>query len=121
MTQEQKQFIIKALQCGVPALSEEYIAALEEAVRISETKQEDLKGAEDFQILDRVIYEITLKTLRASYPMPFMAEEYIRAYAETVNACAAKFQENAKAREEREKAEMGREEDNPTDKTKKSA
>lgn len=102
MTQEQKQFIIKALQSGVPAIAQEHIAALEEVVRVAGAKQEELNGAEGFQALNQEILNVTFKVLQAS--APYMAREYINAYASDITACQNKFNENKTAREEKEKA-----------------
>ena len=103
MTQEQKQFIIKALQSGIPALAKGHIDALEELVQIDETKQEELEGAEDFKVLNQLIYENTISVLNAVYP--FMAQEFIFAYADAVRRCNAKFAVNVKVRLEKEEAE----------------
>lgn len=123
MTSEQKQFIIKALQTGVPALAEEYIAALEELTRLADTKQEELKGVETFTALTQEIFDVTIKVIQAS--APYMASEYLNAYNTAVNVCLAKFAESRKAREEKEKAEAEREahiaEESAADKKKKSA
>lgn len=103
MTEDQQQLVSKALQSGIPALAKEHIAALEEVVKLATAKPEELNGIENFQVLNQNIYENTIKTLSASYP--FMAGEVIQPYVETVQACQAKFAENIKAREEREKTE----------------
>ena len=103
MTQEQKQFIIKALESGIPALATEHIAALEEVVHISESKSEDLNGQENWNTLDQRIHANIINTLRSAYP--YMADEYIGAYFDAVNVCQSKFAENLKAREEKEAAE----------------
>lgn len=103
MTQEQKQFIIKALESGIPAIAKEHIEAFEEVARIEEATLEDLKGAEKFEYLNQTIYETTIKTLYAAYP--YMTADIVIPYGEAVKACNAKFAENIKAREEKEKAE----------------
>ncbi len=103
MTQEQKQFIIKALQTGIPALAKEPIEALEEVDQISNANQEDLNGMETFSLLTQEIFDLTIKAVAAS--APYMAKEYIELYVRAVNNCQAKFAENRKAREEKEKAE----------------
>ena len=103
MTQEQKQFIIKTLQSGIPALAETHVQAFEEVVRVSEAQQEDLNGQEGWQVLNEVYHNNIINTLLAS--VPFMANEYIASYIEAVNAGQAKFAQNAKVREEKEKAE----------------
>ena len=118
MTQEEKQFIIKALQTGIPAIAKEHIEALEEVDRISNAKQEDLNGEEKFTLLNQEIYDVTLKTVYAS--APYMAKEYASAYFTAVCACKEKFEENRKAREAKEAAEKP-EEDPVADKKKKSA
>ena len=109
MTQEQKQFIIKALQTGIPAIAREHIDALEEVARIADTKQEELNGQEMFALLNQEILDVTIKTIRAS--APYMAEEYLTAYQTAVNVCLVKFDENRKAREEREKADAEKSEE----------
>ena len=121
MTQEQKQFIIKALQTGIPAIAKEYIEALEEVARIADTRQEELGGIETFACLNQEIFNVTLKVIQAS--APFMASEYVNAYNTAVNVCLAKFDENRKAREAKEKAEAEKEKvmEMPDDKKKKSA
>ena len=121
MTQEQKQFIIKALQTGCPALAQEYISALEEVTHIADTKSEELNGQEQFQILNQEIFDVTVKVLRAS--APYMAFEYINAYNEAVNICNAKLSENRAAREAKEKVEAEKEKivEIPAAKKKKSA
>ena len=121
MTQEQKQFIIKALQTGCPALAQEYISALEEVTHIADTKSEELNGQEQFQILNQEIFGITIKVLQAS--APYMAFEYINAYNGAVNVCNVKFAENRTAREEKEKAEAEKEKpkEKPTDKKRQVA
>ena len=114
MTQEQQQFIIKALQTGIPALAQEYISALEEVARIADTKSEELNGQDQFQILNQEIFDVTIKVLQAS--APYMAFEYINAYNDSVNVCNVKLAENRTAREEKEKVK-----EMPADKKKKSA
>ena len=103
MTQEQRQFIIKALQTGIPTLAQEYIAALEEVDRISNAKQEELNGVETFSALNQEIFDVTLKVVAAS--VPYMATEYNNAFVRAINVCQAKFNVNVKAREDKEKAE----------------
>lgn len=103
MTQEEKQFIIKALRTGIPAIASECIAALEEVDRLSNAKQEDLNGAEKFSSLNQEIFDLTVKVIAAS--APYMASEYTNAYVRAVDVCQAKFNENRKARETKEKAE----------------
>ena len=103
MTQEQKQFITKALITGIPAIAQEHIAALNEVERIAGTPSDKLNGQERFEVLNQEVYNVTVKVLRAS--APYMASEYIEAYNEDVNVCNAKFAENIQAREEKEKAE----------------
>ncbi len=103
MTQEQKQFIIKALQTGIPALAKDHIAALEEVAAIAEAKQEDLDGQEGWKVLNQTRHENIINVLYGS--LPFMAEEYVKAYFDAVNAGQAKFNENRKIREEKEKAD----------------
>ena len=102
MTQEQKQFIIKALQSGIPAIAQEHIAALEEVATIAEAKQEELEGAENFKILDPRRHENIIRAIQGS--CPYMADDIILPYDADVRACQAKFAENIKAREEKEKA-----------------
>ena len=103
MTQEQKQFIAKALQTGCPALAQEYISALEELTRVADAKQEELNGLETFSTLNQEIFDVTIKVIKAS--APYMASEYTDAYVLAVNVCQAKFNENKRVREEKEKAE----------------
>lgn len=103
MTQEQKQFIIKALEGGIPAMAKEHIEALEEVASISEAKQEDLKGAEGFQLLDIRRHENIIRAIQGSYP--YIANDVILPYDAAIRTCQAKFAENVKAREEKEKAE----------------
>lgn len=103
MTQEQKQFIIKVLQSGIPAMATEHIEALEEVTRIAEAKQEDLNGIEGFQILDQRRHENIIRTIQGS--CPYMANDVILPYDAAVRACQAKFAKNIEAREEKEKAE----------------
>lgn len=108
MTQEQKQFIIKALESGIPAIAREHLDALEEVTRIEEAKQEDLNGAECFEILNQTIYETIIKVINASYP--FMAAEFYMPFMRAVKTCNSKFSENAKARQEREESEKKKQE-----------
>lgn len=122
MTQEQKQFIIKALQTGIPAIAQEHIDALEEVANIASARQEDLAGQEKFKFLDQEVYDVTVKTIRAS--APFMANEYLSAYSTDVDVCQAKFARNMQARQEKETSgvEDAEEKEAPTaKKTKKSA
>ncbi len=117
MTQEQKQFIIKVLESGIPALAREHIEAIEEVARVSNAAQEELNGQEGWLFLNQIRHENILNTIQAS--IPFMADEYISAYFEAVNACQAKFNENIKARQEKEAAEKASA--SPAEKKKKSA
>ena len=103
MTQEQKQFIIKALESGIPAIAKEHIAALEEVAKVADAKQEDLNGQEQWNALNPVIHQNIINTVINSFP--FMANEYAIAYTEAVRASQEKFDKNIKAREEKEKAE----------------
>lgn len=103
MTQEQKQFITMALESGIPAIAKEHIEALEEVARIAEAKQEELKGAESFQLLDLRRHENIIRAIQGS--CPFMANDILPPYDAAVRACQAKFDENIKAREAKEKAE----------------
>lgn len=120
MEQEQKQFIIKALQTGIPALAKEHIEAFEEVIRVSEAKQEDIDGQEGWNILNQTLHSNIINTLRNS--VPFMANEYILAYVDAVNGGQAKFNENIKIREEKEKDEAEKYKEKPaSDKNKKSA
>lgn len=127
MTQEQKQFIIKALQTGIPAIAQEYIAALEEVTSIADMPQEEIneKGIENFEVITQERYNTTVKVIKAS--APYMADEYLIAYNSAVDVCNAKFKVSVKAREEKEKAETEKEqtkegEDKPApNKSKKSA
>lgn len=122
MTQEQKQFIIKVLESGIPALAKEHIEAIEEVARVSNAAQEELNGQEGWLFLNQIRHENILNTIQAS--IPFMADEYISAYFEAVNASQAKFNENIKARQEKEAAEKKVAEKasaSPAEKKKKSA
>lgn len=134
MTQEQKQFIKKVLLTGIPAIAKAHVDAIEEVARIAETKQEDLNGQEDWEILNQLLHENIVSTLRAS--APFMADEYIGAYYEAINIAQAKFTANKNERLAKEQAEKkaaedtltqtegdpaNNEESNPTEKKKKSA
>ena len=112
MTQEQKQFIIKALQSGIPAIAKAHIDAVEEVARIAETKQEDLNGQEDWGILNQLLHENIVSTLRAS--VPFMADEYLGAYYEAINIAQAKFTTNKNKRLAKEEAEKKAAEETPT-------
>ena len=112
MTQEQKQFIIKALQSGIPAIAKAHIDAVEEVARIAETKQEDLNGQEDWGILNQLLHENIVSTLRAS--VPFMADEYLGAYYEAINIAQAKFTTNKNKRLAKEEAEKKSAEETPT-------
>lgn len=103
MTQEQKQFIIKALESGIPAIAREHIEALEEVAKIAEAKQEELEGAESFQLLDQRRHENIIRAIQGSYP--YMANDIILPYDAAIRSCQAKFAENIKAREAKEKAE----------------
>ena len=105
MTQEQKQFIIKALQTGIPAIAQEYIEALEEVTSIADMPQEELNKncIENFNVLNQERFDTTVKVIKVS--APFMSREYLIAYSSAVDVCNAKFRVSIKAREEREKAE----------------
>ncbi len=103
MTQEQKQFIIKALESGIPAIAKEHIEALEEVAKVAEAKQEELEGVEGFHILDQRRHENIIRAIQGS--CPYMADDIILPYDAAVRACQAKFNENIKAREAKEKAE----------------
>ncbi len=103
MTQEQKQFIIKALQSGIPAIAKRHIEAIEEVARVAEAKREDLNGQEDWKILNQRRHENIMETIFAS--VPFMADEYVRAYCDAVNISQSKFTENRNARLAKEEAE----------------
>ena len=98
MTQEQKQFIIKALESGIPAIA--HIRALDELVQIEGSSIEELNGMENFTILNSVIYETIIKTIVASYP--FMANTVIQPLVNAVRTCNAKFDEVARLRQEKE-------------------
>ena len=100
MTQEQKQFIIKALQTGIPAIAQEHIEALEEVAKIAEAKQEELDGQEVWKVLDEARHATIVKTIRCS--LPFMAEELISAYYNAISIAQEKFAENVKARQQAE-------------------
>lgn len=100
MTQEQKQFIIKALESGIPAIAQEHIRALDELVQIEGSSIEELHGVENFTILNSVIYETMVKTIIASYP--FMANTIIQPLVDAVRTCNAKFEEVARLRQEKE-------------------
>ncbi len=103
MTQEQKQFIIKALESGIPAIAREHIEALEEVAKVAEAKQEELEGVEGFHILDQRRHENIIRAIQGSYP--YMADDIILPYDAAVRACQAKFAENIKAREAQENPE----------------
>ena len=116
MTQEQKQFIIKAIESGIPAIAKEHIAALEEVAKDADAKQEELEGQEQWNVLTPAYHQNIIETVINSFP--FMASEYVVSYSEAVKAGQAKFAENIKAREAKEKADKEAE---SKDEEKKSA
>lgn len=112
MTQEQKQFIIKALETGIPALAQEHIAAVEEVAKIAAANQEDINGQEAWQFLNEARHDVIIKTIRISFP--FMANDLLNAYYSAINAAQAKFDRNIQAKKEQTEAEQ------PTAKSKKA-